>query len=66
MGRLAQAENVMRTSISYWPKEPRQHVLLGEILEQEGHPDAARQEFLTELDLGESGEARTELAKLTH
>ena len=66
LGRLIEAETLARRAIARYPSTARQHVVLGEILAREGKPELARLEFTKELEIGESGEARIELAKLTH
>lgn len=66
LGRLQQAEALARRAIARYPSTARQHVVLGEILAREGKLDLARAEFTKELEIGESGEARIERAKLTH
>lgn len=64
LGRIEEAEATMRRAVAIWPQEPRQHVVLGEIFEAEGKRELARQEFEKELQIGELGEARFELAKV--
>lgn len=55
MGKLANAEALLRKTAVFWPEAPFVHITLAEVLEQEGRYDDALAEF--SKDLGSSNPA---------
>ncbi|MGB9491266.1 MAG: tetratricopeptide repeat protein [Terriglobales bacterium] len=63
-GQLPQAEESFRRAIQLAPRGPRMHYALGLLLQEEGRPQDAEQEFLAELQLNPMFNAREKLREL--